>query len=48
VEFKPKHPRYTERIYSSISPPGRFVTAAVDLAVMPATERNDELITYLA
>jgi hypothetical protein len=48
VEFKPKHPRYTERIYSSMSPPSRFVTAAVDFAVMPATERNDKLITHLA
>jgi len=48
VEFKPKHPRYTERIYYSMSPPSRFVTVAVDFAVMPATERNDKLITHLA
>jgi hypothetical protein len=48
VEFKPKHPRYAQRINASVSPPCHFVTAAVDFAVMPATQRNNELITYFA
>jgi hypothetical protein len=48
VEFKPKQACYTQRINSSVLPPYRLVTAAMDFAVMPATEWNDELVTHLA
>jgi hypothetical protein len=46
--FKPQRAGSRKRIYSGISPPRSFVTAAMDLTVVRATERHRELVTDLA
>ena len=47
MTFKPERTGSGERIYPGIRPPGPFITAAMEFAVMHATERDRELITHL-
>ena len=46
--FKPKRAGSRKRIYSGLSPPRSFITAAMDLTVVRAAERHRELVAYLA
>jgi hypothetical protein len=46
--FKPKRAGSRKRIYSGLSPPRSFITAAMDLTVVRATERHRELVADLA
>ena len=45
--FQPKDSRRSARIYTCLSPPGRFITAAMDLAVMSPAQRNRKLVADL-
>ena len=47
MAFEPKRPRRSGRIGAGISPPGSFIAAAVDLAMVPAAQRNNEFIADL-
>ena len=46
--FKPERAGGREWIYSRLPPPQSFVTAAMDLTVVRATERHRKLVTHLA
>jgi hypothetical protein len=46
--FKPERAGSRKWIYSGVSPPRPFITAAMDLAVVRATERHRKLVTHLA
>ena len=46
--FKPERAGCREWIYSDIPPPRSFITAAMDLTVMPATYRHRKFVTHLA
>jgi hypothetical protein len=46
--FKPERAGSRKRVYSRVPPPRSFVTAAMDLTVVRATERHRELIAHLA
>ncbi len=48
MAFKPKRAGGRERIYSRALPPNAFITAAMDLAVMRATERHRKLVAHFA
>ena len=46
--FKPERTGGRNRIYSRPPPPPRFIPAAMDLAMVRATERDRELVAHLA
>ncbi len=46
--FKPERAGNGKRFYSCLLPPRSFITAAMDLTVMSATERHSELIADFA
>ncbi len=46
--FKPEHAGDCKWFYSCLLPPRSFITAAMDLTVVRATERHRELIADLA
>ena len=46
--FEPQHAGSCDGIKSEIAPPRRFIAAAVNLAVLSPTQRDDELIADLA
>jgi hypothetical protein len=46
--FKPERAGSRERIYSGVPPPRSFVTAAMDLTMVRATERHREFVTHFA
>jgi hypothetical protein len=48
MSCKPKRAGGGKRIYSGASPPRSFITAAMDLTVMRATERHGKLVAHLA
>jgi hypothetical protein len=48
VRPQPQHPGSALGVYSTLVPPGRFVTAAMHFAMMAAAERNGELVADLA
>jgi hypothetical protein len=48
MRFKPKRAGSRKWIYSSFLPPRPFITAAMELAMMRATERHCELIAHFA
>lgn len=48
MSLQPKRTSYGAWINADILPPGRLVTAAVDLAMVPATQWDGELIADLA
>jgi len=48
MALDPKNPRIGSRINPDISPPGRFVAAAVNLAMVASAQRNNELVADLA
>ena len=46
--LKPERAGSRKRIYSRVPPPRSFITAAMDLTMVRATERHRELIAHLA
>ena len=46
--LKPKCAGSRKRVYSRLSPPQSFIAAAMDLAVVRATQRHRELVADLA
>jgi hypothetical protein len=48
MAFEPEWAGRNDRVHSSLSPPLRFIAAAVDFAMVTAAERNSELIADLA
>jgi hypothetical protein len=47
MSLKPKCASRGDRIDSRLSPPQFFIPAAMDLAMVRATERDGEFIAYL-
>ena len=48
MRLQPQRASGNGRLHAGLLPPGRFPAAAMDLAMMAATERHGELITGLA
>jgi hypothetical protein len=48
VAFEPEGSGGDHRVGTDFLPPGRFVTKAMELAVMASAKRNRELVTDLA
>ena len=48
MRFKPEHAGGREWIYSGLSPPRPFIAAAMDLAMMRATQRHRKFVAHLA
>src|SRR5947209_5185663 len=47
MRFLPERARNRERLDADLCPPGEFVAGLVQVAVMAAAERHDELIAHL-
>jgi hypothetical protein len=45
--FTPERTGNRERIYSGVLPPGSFIAAAMDLAVVGATQRHRKFVAHL-
>ena len=48
MRLKPEEPGSGERIDAGFAPPRGFIAMAVELTMMPAAERDSELIAHLA
>jgi len=48
VAFEPKRPGRNDRVNTGIAPPRGFIATPVHLAMVPAAERNRELVADLA
>ena len=48
MPFEPERAGGRKRIYSRVPPPQSFITAAMNLSVVSATERHRKFAAYLA
>jgi hypothetical protein len=46
--LQPKHPRGAARINTGFNPPGRLITASMNLAMVSAAERDSKFIADFA